>query len=270
MDMFVALAERSFLAFGLLLLLVQLAFHEVGYRLGFQNKASAATQSESVGLMVGGILGLLAFVLALTLSFASNRYSDTRQGVLVEANAIGTAWLRAGAIGMPRGDEVARLLEQYAKLRLDFVRAGRDEARLASLNQATNALQSKIWGNVAAIVREQPSDVTSSMMESVNEVFDAATAERLSYARKLPPQVFWLLMGMTVLGMSVLGYQMGLKGRTIRPMVVLLTVMWTVIIVDILDLASARFGSFRTSTAAYEWTIQGFQGGVHIPPLQSR
>src|SRR5262249_47910905 len=108
MDMLVALAEWSFLAFGLLLLLVQLAFHEVGYRLGVRNREGVSAQTESVSGVVGGILGLLAFVLALTLSFASTRYSDARQGTLSEANAIGTAWLRAGAIGLPRGDEVAR------------------------------------------------------------------------------------------------------------------------------------------------------------------
>ena len=42
--------------------------------------------------------------------------------------------------------------------------------------------------------------------------------------------------------------------------------MWTVVIVDILDLASARIGAFRTGVEAYEWTLKGFQGGVTIPP----
>ena len=43
--------------------------------------------------------------------------------------------------------------------------------------------------------------------------------------------------------------------------------MWTLVIVDILDLASPRIGALRTSAAVYEWTLQGFQGGVPIPPL---
>jgi hypothetical protein len=43
--------------------------------------------------------------------------------------------------------------------------------------------------------------------------------------------------------------------------------MWTVVIVDILDLATPRIGALRTSTAVYEWTLQGFQGGMPIPPL---
>jgi len=266
MNMLVALAEWSFVAFGLALLLIQLLAHEFGYWLGLRTGGRSDDRAESVGVVVGGILGLLAFVLALTLSFASNRFNETRNGALAEANAIGTAWLRAEAIGLSRGDEIARLLERYAKVRLDFIRAERDAARLDALNQETNALQSQIWGHVAAIVREHPDPIASSLMAAINDTFDASTAERFSYERQLPPQVLWLLIGMTALAMAVLGYQLGLRGRTMRVMIVLLTSMWTVIIVDILDLASARFGNIRTSDATYEWTIQGFQGGLRIPP----
>jgi hypothetical protein len=44
----------------------------------------------------------------------------------------------------------------------------------------------------------------------------------------------------------------------------------TVVIVDIIDLAAARLGTFRASVAAYQWTLQSFQGGVTIPPPPSR
>ena len=38
--------------------------------------------------------------------------------------------------------------------------------------------------------------------------------------------------------------------------------MWTVVIVDILDLASPRIGAFRANAAVYDWTLQGFKGGL--------
>jgi hypothetical protein len=34
----------------------------------------------------------------------------------------------------------------------------------------------------------------------------------------------------------------------------------------VVDLASARFGAVRPDSLPYLWTIQGFQGGVVIPP----
>ena len=41
------------------------------------------------------MLGLLALLLAFSLSIAINRYDERRQLVVAEANSIGTAYLRA-------------------------------------------------------------------------------------------------------------------------------------------------------------------------------
>jgi hypothetical protein len=266
MTILIAIAERSLLAFAILLLLLQLLAHEIGYRIGCRHKGKSDGRSESAAIVVGGILGLLAFVLALTLSFASNRFNERRQGTLLEANAIGTAWLRAAAIGEPRGDEIARLLEQYTQVRLDFVRTGDDPDRLAQLSQSTNALQSAMWGHAAAILREHPGPVATWLASSLNDAFDSSTNERFGFVPRLPSQVFWLIIGLSILSIGVVGYQLGLKGSAIRPMILLLTIVWTVVIVDILDLAAGRFGNFRTDPIAYEWTIRGFKGGVTIPP----
>src|SRR3954452_5972714 len=120
------IAAWSIVAFGALLLIAQLAAHEAGFWIGRRQASRRETPSDGVGVLVGGLLGLLAFVLALTLSFASDRFNDRRAGTLAEANAIGTAWLRAKAIGQSNGEEIARLLEQYIKLRIAFVQAGHD------------------------------------------------------------------------------------------------------------------------------------------------
>jgi hypothetical protein len=266
MTALVDIAAWSFLAFGLLLLISQLVLHEAGYRLGRWQSSRVESPSDGVGVVIGAMLGLLAFVLALTLSFANARFSERRAGTLAEANAIGTAWLRAEAIGHPRGTEIARLIEQYAQMRIDFVRDGYNSPDVKDLNQRTNALQSKIWGHLAAIVREQPNPISTALQASLNDMFDMTTAERFAYELQLPPQIFWLLIGLALLGMASLGYQTGLRGKSVRILAALLTLTWTVVIVDILDLASARFGSFRASAAIYESTLKGFQGGLTIPP----
>lgn len=264
-----ALAERSVFLVGLILFFAQIAAHEIGYWTGKRSRPRQASP-ETVGVIVGGMLALLAFVLALTLSFANTRFNERRDGSLAEANAIGTAWLRAKAVGTPRAEEIAGLLEQYAEMRADFVRAGRDQAAIGALNQRTNALQSEVWGHLAAIVRERPDPVSSALMAALNDMFDASTTERFAYEFRLPPQVFWLLIGMTLLSMGCLGYQLGLKDRPSRLLIALLTLMWTSVIICILDLASARLGYIRTGTTVYEWTIQSFKGGVTAPPLSTR
>src|SRR5208337_2556040 len=177
MDTFPPIAEWGRFAFALLLFAAQMLAHEAGYWLGYRRKARGGeAQAEGVAVVVGGMLGLLGFVLALTLSFASARFNERLAATLAEANAIDTAWLRAKAIGDVRGQEIARLLAQYAQIRRDFVREGRDESAIDELNQRTNALQSKIWGQVAAIVRDQPNPVSASLMSALNDAFDQATA----------------------------------------------------------------------------------------------
>jgi hypothetical protein len=261
------IAAWSISAFGIILFLAQIATHEIGFQIGRWHVArrSEPGEPEGVGLLVGGVLALLAFVLALTLSFATDRFSERRTGTLAEANAIGTAWLRAKAIGQPRGDEIAQLLEKYTKLRLAFVTADDDHLVIGQLDEETAALQSTIWADVSAIVREQPNPVTNSLMVALNDVFDMTTAERFAFDYRLPAQIFWLLISMALLGMAMIGYQQALKGPRLRIIAALLSLVWTIVIVDILDLALARLGNFRTSSAAYEWTLQGFQAAPSTP-----
>jgi hypothetical protein len=267
MTMVAAIADWSVFAFALLLPAAQMLAHEAGYWLGNRRNARGEeVQAEGVGVVVGVVLGLLTFVLALTLSFANTRFTERVEGTFAEANAIGTAWLRAEAIGHVRGPEIARLLEEYAQVRRDYVSEERDQADIDELNRRTNALQSKMWGHVAAIVREQPGPVSASLMAALNDAFDQATAERFAYNLRLPSPILWLLIGMTLLATATLGYQLGLKGRKAHILVALLTLMWTAVIVEILDLGSPRIGAFRAGTAAYDWTLQGFKGGLQIPP----
>jgi hypothetical protein len=264
------IAGWSVFAFALVLFLAQMLAHEAGYWFGRRRKGHREeVQAEGVGIVVGAMLGLLAFVLALTLSFANTRFSERVEGTLAEANAIGTAWLRAEAIGNVRGPEIARLLEKYAQVRRDFVREGQDQSGIDELNQRTNALQSKIWGHMAAVLREQPNVVSTSLMVALNDAFDRATAERFAYYLRLPSPIFWLLIGMTLLSLAALGFQLGLKGMRVHVLVAFLSMMWTVVIVDILDLASPRIGALRAGAAAYDWTLQGFKGGLQIPPIPS-
>jgi hypothetical protein len=266
----VEVATFSVFAFAMVLFAVQAIAREIGYAFGSRAAQRGEQAAEGVGVVVGGMLGLLAFVLALTLSFSSARYQERRDGTLQEANAIGTAWLRAQAIGHPRGSEIARLLEDYARVRKEFVRADQQSPGIEELTRRTNAAQSEMWGHLAAIVRERPDPVAASLMASLNETFDLATAERFAFAYRMPSQLFWLLVGMSTVSMAALGYQLGLRQRPLRLLSLLLLGMWTGTMTIILDLGSARVGNIRVSAEVYEWTLQSFAGGVSVPGAPAR
>ncbi len=259
-------AVWSLAGFGLVLLLLQIAAREIGYWFGRRSAMRSDAAPEGVGVVVGSMLALLAFVLALTLSFANSRFSEREAGALAEANAIGTAWLQAGAIGHPRGDEIARLIKDYGAVRTAFVKASYDKQVIDDLSSRSSTLQNEMWGHLTAIVRERPDPVASSLMGSLNQMFDMSTAEAFAFEKRIPPTLFWLLIGMALLSMAALGYQLGLRGTPLRVMAALLTFMWTLVIIDILDLAAARIGNIATSTLIYDWTMKGLEGGVVIPP----
>jgi hypothetical protein len=98
------------------------------------------------------------------------------------------------------------------------------------------------------------------LMSSLNDAFDSTTATQFAFELRLPAQIFWLLIGLTLISMCVLGYHLGIHERRVRLLAGVLALTWTVVIVVILDLASARIGNLRTSTAAYDWTIDSING----------
>ncbi len=82
----------------------------VGFELGFRGgewwqERTPGEQEGPTGTLVGSLLALMAFLLAITMGMASDRFDARRGLVLAEANAIGTTYLRAGYLPAPYGDE---------------------------------------------------------------------------------------------------------------------------------------------------------------------
>jgi hypothetical protein len=49
-----------------------------------------------------------------------------------------------------------------------------------------------------------------------------------------------------------------------------LAAMWAAVIVDIIDLAATRLGTFRTPAVAYEWNLESFQPPVPTDGARSK
>jgi len=263
------IAQASLWLLGLSLLMCQAAGLLVGWRLGLAARQRAKEKNEvaeGIGVVVGGLLGLLAFVLGLSISMAEGRYQERRQTGLHEANAIGTAWLRAQTVGGPGGESIARQLEDYTRLRIDWIRASGEPASLAALNASIGAAQARLWGEATLIVRAKTDPMTVSLITSLNETFDLATSQRFAFESRLPPELPFLLLGLTILGVGALGYQGGIRNNLVPSVTLLLLAAWSACIVLIIDLATPRLGLVRVETAPYEWTLQGFSGGLVLPP----
>src|SRR5215204_3825615 len=112
--------------------LVALLIFEAGYRIGrwWQEKTPEETEGPT-DMLVGSLLALLAFLLAVTMGMASDRFDARRAVVLDEANAIGTTYLRAGYLPEPASSEIRELLREYVPLRITVTKSDNDDADIA-------------------------------------------------------------------------------------------------------------------------------------------
>ena len=94
-------------------------------------------------MIVGSILALLAFLLAVTMSMASDRFDTRRAIVLDEANSIGTTYLRAGYLPEPASSQIRELLREYVPLRIVVTDA--KAADLAADIARSTEIQAQIW-----------------------------------------------------------------------------------------------------------------------------
>lgn len=254
----VSIAAQGFVWLWLFLIVIQIVSGGIGYIAGKRFAANAPPRAEATGLVSGGILGLTAFVLALTLSFSTGRMAERRSGALEEANAIGTAWLQATALADPRAGNIADLLETYAQNRLDFANASFSAPELAVLSAEADSLQGRIWAEVTALLARRNDPHSVSLMNAINHVFDMTSAERLSLAGGIPPPLVSMLVAMVCASAGIAGFQMGLKKQWAPILFVVLFMVWSGVLVTVLDFGAARLGNFRTVVEPYVWTISGF------------
>jgi hypothetical protein len=223
------------LVFLALFVVVTFIVYEVGYRLGAWSKQRDTDGVEGpIGLIVGSVLGLMAFLLAITMGMASDRF-DTRRGhVLSETNAISTAYLRAGYLSQPASTDSRAILREYVPQRI----ATSDPEQVAAAIARSEELQDELWAIAEEVARTEGSDVVALYIESVNEIIDLHTNRVVAgvYAR-VPITILWLLIGGIVLSLGLVGYNAGQDGKrspliAIVLVIALGAVLWLVIDLD--------------------------------------
>ena len=111
--------------------------------------------SEAFELVQGATLTLLGLLLGFTFAMAVSRFDLRMELAVDEANAIETAWLRAGLLPDQMNTQSRALLLTYANARLELRKAGPDEGFRAAAEQHAQQTQMKIWtlGEQAAAER---------------------------------------------------------------------------------------------------------------------
>jgi len=240
--------------FALLALAGEAAF-QIGRARG-RATTSPDSQNAGVSTLTTGMLGFVAFTLAVTIGIAQDRFEARRHATLDEANTIGTAWLRTGLAGTS-GNAIAGLIEEYARARLAYLVAANPDAATGALAHA-NTLQNEIWQRTLPLLPAMPAPLASQLVSSLNDMFDAELVQRYSMESRVPTETMLGLLLGAVLAVGALGYQMGLAGRRQLVLALLLLLMVSGAMAMIIDFNQPSAGFIHVNPAPLEWTIQGF------------
>jgi hypothetical protein len=254
-----SLLDQSLLAIASAIFLLLFLATGIGFKVGKrQSKKTSLSEKleKTAGTIAGAMLALLGFILAISLSMADAHFEARRKLVLDEANAIGTARLRALAVGGENGHEIARLLRDYARVRLDFFAAGKDQNRLNSVYQKTAELQERIWDQASTISGNAPTAISAILLSSINEVFDLATTRRWAFEVRVPSYIIMLLLLFSLLALGMMGYYFGICGVRHPILSALLFVAFVAAIMLVMDLNRPRSGLLRPEQSPLNWFVE--------------
>jgi hypothetical protein len=232
------------------IVLFLLLSNEIGYRIG--ERARERYDKDTVvsqGPLVGGLLGMLAFVLAFTFSIAATLNEKRRLNVLQEANVVSTAYLRADLLKAQQRDEVKRLLREYVDIRLA---GAKDDTKLKSALERSVEIHGLLWRQ-AISAAQKPSLNTSLLMQSINAVIDMHQKRVADgvYAR-IPDSIWIALFIISAFTMVALGVQIGLTGAQRLVAIVPLSLAFAVLATLVVDLDRPQSGLVVVSQQAME------------------
>jgi len=225
---------------------------EAGFRIGLrQRRASESAEKTTRGdVTLNSMLALLGLMLAFTYAFTLSRADARKHAIVEEANAIGTAFLKADFLTEPGRGELREGLLDFARARI----VTQDEVKDQESRQAILALmaetQSRLWPALERAFRDRNlGPYETSMMQAVTEVLDAQTRRTTAAFDRMPPVVTLLLLAIAALALAVAGHNAGLRGTISRSRIAGFVLILAFLMLIILDFDQPQTGFIRLSSA---------------------
>jgi hypothetical protein len=241
--------HSSLLIAGILFVSMLLAI-EAGYRVGLRGWGSASEWSKNhVNTLQASLLGVLALLLGFTFSLALQRYDNRSVAVVDEANAIGTALLRAQLLPDAVRADAQRTLKEYLALRVraSAVNLAAEEERLEVIAAGMRKLDT-LWGHARHAAELDGSPVrTGLFIEALNDVIDSHARRDAALKRHVPEVVLFLLYGTFLMTGSIVGYAAGIAGHRTSFATYIMVTLIVLLVFIIIDLDRPRRGLIQVS-----------------------
>ncbi|MCA0303182.1 MAG: DUF4239 domain-containing protein [Proteobacteria bacterium] len=231
---------------------------DLGYRLGRRVGPRDEAFDHQLGIVRGATFAMVAFLIGFAFSGAASRYVERLDIIVKEANALGTAWLRADTLPEPSRGQLRGALRDYAADRVEALRQSDVEPVVAHIARA-NTFHARIWKAGIDGTAGNPA-LALLVLPALNEVIDLHTTHLSASKRHLPVAI---LVGVLItaglsLGLAAFGHgQIGRRFAWLDLLygVVLAAALWMTI-----DLDYPRYGLIRASIDPLIETLGGMRG----------
>jgi hypothetical protein len=209
--------------------------HEIGFRLGSLTPSADEPFDRQVGLIRTSTAALVAFLIGFAFSGAASRFIDRMDLIVKEANALGTAYLRADTIAEPQRGDLKAALKEYTADRVTLLsRKGRDQTE--PLLAKVGGLHQQMWSSaIKATAGNAP--LMAVVLPPINEVIDLHSIHLALARRHLPIPIIGSLLGTVAISLGIVGFGNGRVGRRFSLLdsvygAVLIVALWMTIDLD--------------------------------------
>lgn len=232
-------------ALTLVLAVLMAAATAAGLLLGRVLAGRSDDLREPFGILQAALIGFMGLILAFGLSLAVGRYESRRTDVVDEANAIGTAYLRAQTLAEPIRSESLLLLRDYTEASIRIADDVPGGAGQRDALRDSQALQRELWSLAGEALGEAPTLVAPQLyVESLTEAFEARTSRAAGLGNRVPTAVIVLDVVGAALALAVLALHLATFGRGIAT-VAAAAALVTLLLVVTFDLDRPTRGLIR-------------------------
>jgi hypothetical protein len=187
-----------------------LAAFEGGLRLGQWRRGKPEPEPLlPARMIIGSVLGLLAFVLGFTFTVAARHFDERNQALDEETASIRTAYHRADLLPEPNRTQLISLLREYVDLRLQVAGSANVDEVITRLRQ----IQDQLWSE-AVSAHTNGQAPPAAILQALNEVIDVSSERMLTRMKSRIPENVWVfLYAMTIIAVTAAGYHSGLGGK---------------------------------------------------------
>jgi hypothetical protein len=183
-----------------------------GRTLGQRRRSFDGPEPAHLGAVQGAILGLLGLLLGFSFSGAMSRFVDRQDIIVREANAIGTAWLRADLLSESHRAQVRSILSRYLDERLRLFGAG-STGEGKAIERELAGIHASLWAAAIEGVRDQPT-ATAMVLNPVNEIADLLATRNNATHRHIPATTLIVLLACAAVSVASVSYSTAASGKS--------------------------------------------------------